>query len=79
MSARRNVDCVFEIESTLDDYDSIASLRKRGLGECKDEGAPLCRLVLGDVDIGTTGPTGIGPTNRWYCPNAKRIPRVAGQ
>ncbi len=63
-----DVDCVVDIRTTAEYYALVDRLRGRGFTACTDEGAPLCRLVYGDirVDVMPTVGTGIGPTNRWY-------------
>jgi predicted nucleotidyltransferase len=63
-----DVDCVVDLASTAEYYAFVARLRQRGFTECRDEDAPLCRLVYAGirVDVVATADTGIGPTNRWY-------------
>jgi hypothetical protein len=63
-----DVDCVVDLESTASYYAFIARLRDLGFKECRDEGAPLCRLVYRGVrlDVNAAVATGIGPTNQWY-------------
>jgi predicted nucleotidyltransferase len=63
-----DVDCVVEITTAAAYYAFVDGLRDHGFRQCTDEGAPLCRLVLGEVrvDILPSVDTPIGPTNRWY-------------
>jgi hypothetical protein len=63
-----DVDCVVDARTLSDYYAFIDRLRAMGFSSCQDEGAPLCRLVVGGirVDVMGTIDSPIGPTNRWY-------------
>lgn len=63
-----DVDLVVDVTTTAEHYAFVEQLRARGFRECTDDGAPLCRLVVGTtrVDVAATSNTGIVPTNRWY-------------
>ena len=66
--ATLDVDCVVDAQTLPDYYAFIDRLRSLGFSPCQDEGAPLCRLVVGGVrvDVMGTVDSPIGPTNRWY-------------
>lgn len=63
-----DVDCIVDVATLGEYYAFVDQLRKLGFQPCPDEGAPLCRLVVGGVrvDVMGTVDTAIGPTNRWY-------------
>ena len=64
----KDVDCVVEIYSLLEYYSLAERLRLRGLQECTDLDAPLCRWVYQDliIDVMPCDEGVLGFSNRWY-------------
>ena len=63
-----DVDCVVEIYSRVEYYSLSERLRLRGLQECIDTDAPLCRWVYQDliIDVMPCDEEVLGFSNRWY-------------
>lgn len=63
-----DVDVVTEIASYAELRRFTARLRGLGFREDPSPGAPVCRMVSGDVflDVMTSDPSILGFTNRWY-------------
>lgn len=63
-----DVDVIIKVTTRLDDYAFADRLRRSGLSECTDDGAPICRWVYDGilVDVMPTDGSVLGFKNAWF-------------
>jgi hypothetical protein len=71
--ATKDVDVIVEILSRSDYYKLEGTLRSLGFAQSMEEGAPLCRWMIGGikVDAMPTDEKILGFSNKWYSPAIK--------
>ena len=70
----QDVDCVVEIFTKAEYYKLSNKLRERGLSECTEQNAPICRWRYEEkiIDIMPCDDRVLGFSNRWYLEGIKR-------
>lgn len=68
MRTTEDVDCIVQIASPVAFAKLEEKLRKLGLKNSTERGAPLCRWLAGElvIDVMPTDPKILGFSNRWY-------------
>ncbi len=74
MRPTEDVDCVIEVTSQVEYAKLNEKLRKLGLKNSTEKGAPICRWLAGDlvIDVMPTNPDILGFSNHWYTEGMKR-------